>query len=155
MKRHSCVRFWVLCCAALCLLCLLLGVAQMLILPAHFGVTYENYTRIREGMTLEEVERVLGEPPGIFITKPWDNRDIMGMRATSFSFPPKVRAEDARSRWWLTDDAFIRVDLDENGRVDNCSFCLSSDGFKKSLDKSLPFAVRSRLWLNALRKRIT
>src|SRR5581483_7877942 len=45
-----------------------LSLAGLAVLPPRHGITPENFARLREGMTQQEVEALLGVPPGSYST---------------------------------------------------------------------------------------
>jgi hypothetical protein len=73
------------------------------------AITPENAARIQPGMTVEELEAILGCPPGNYATGPLEIDQ-------PFQEPKQV------PRWtriaWTSDVASINVWLDAKGRVD-------------------------------------
>jgi hypothetical protein len=62
---------------------------------------------IKEGMTLEEVEEILGGPPGNY-----------GSRPKEVDFPWSMkRPEDALVKEWYTDEFWVGVFFDKSNRV--------------------------------------
>jgi outer membrane protein assembly factor BamE (lipoprotein component of BamABCDE complex) len=81
-----------------------LGVGGWLLWP-RTAITRENAAKIREGMTLAEVEAILGGPPRDETTGP-------------IRFDEVTPVRDESRKWW-SDRVCIQVIFDENGRVMN------------------------------------
>jgi hypothetical protein len=96
-------------CAALLVAAVLLG-GVFALWPATSRVNRTNYDRIKPGMTLAEVEAVLG-PPGDYTTGP------VGMTAGPESAGgfDATRLGPEAIRWWYTDTAMVGVLVDEKG----------------------------------------
>src|SRR4051794_40059365 len=93
MKRRSVRRLaWVG--VALCLVALALGVTVRLLEPPP-GVTEANVRRIRLGMTLAEVEAVLGQPPDSC----------------------EAETEEVWSATWSGEEGDVDVTFDEKDRI--------------------------------------
>jgi hypothetical protein len=71
------------------------------------GVTLARFNRIEEGMTQNDVELLLGVPPGDF-SPGGVNWEILhnGLRGINHT-----------SRLWCDEECAIRIDFDEHGRV--------------------------------------
>jgi hypothetical protein len=72
--------------------------AAWLVLPGlrpRPSITQEDYDRIRVGMTLAEVEGVLGGPPGDYAGRPVF----------------VTRSEVESRRWWVGNEAVIMIEL--------------------------------------------
>jgi hypothetical protein len=81
--------------------------------------------RIHEGMTRLEVEAILGGPPGAYTA---DGQDwSMGMLHGG------VRHIGTKREVWVADDGGIRVDFDQQGRVDICQWCPRRQSFWQRL----------------------
>jgi hypothetical protein len=80
---------------------LLLAVGTFALWPRPDRITRENFDRIKAGMSLEEIEAILG-PPGDYTT-----------RATDFEDPEIVKLTSRKGRSigpsWDTDEASIGV----------------------------------------------
>jgi hypothetical protein len=89
-------------------------VASWLLWP-RTAITRENADRIQEGMTLANVEAILGGPPGVYTA---DGQDwSMEMLRNG-----KYRSNHTR-RIWVGDDGGIRIDFDEDGCVAASQWC--------------------------------
>jgi hypothetical protein len=78
------------------------------------GVTRANYERIQEGMTLPEVESILGGPPGNYSRLP-DNE--AGLWAIDFA-DPELGPQYFRGREaWVGGELAVAVWLNDQGRV--------------------------------------
>jgi hypothetical protein len=101
MKRRTVRRLaWVG--VALCAVALALGVTERLVWRP--GVTPANVRRVRVGMTLDEVEALMGCPAHLAF-----DLDREG-----------VPIGDRRYRWlrnWTAEDAGVNAEFDEAGRV--------------------------------------
>jgi hypothetical protein len=100
-----------------------LVIAVWLVWPGPSAITRENAARIKEGMTLAEVEAILGGPARDETTGPVERED-----------PPEFAPPDARGiRWritiadmrsslqrWESDQARVWVHFDAEGRVTDC-----------------------------------
>jgi hypothetical protein len=110
-------RRWLI---ALVLLALLGGagfwVALALREPAH-GVTPEVVARIQEGMTPEEVEEIIGMPPGGY------RPDVKHLWGRQKHEPPIFSQNTGKGIWahesmyWLLEGAWVDVKLDGSSRV--------------------------------------
>ena len=68
------------------------------------GICRYTANQVKEGMTLNDVEAIIGLPPGDYCTKPWR---LMNYYARKF---------------WCSDDGLILVTLDEDGLVTSTEF---------------------------------
>jgi hypothetical protein len=68
-------------------------------------ITFENSERIHDGMTLPELEAILGGPPGDYRTQDREPREFQytGIQGTL--------------RTWLADDGIVLIWFDAKGRV--------------------------------------
>jgi hypothetical protein len=105
-------RYWLL--AATGLLLVMTGYC---LIQLHVDqITPENYERIREGMTIEEVQAIIGAPPGNCSKRFWKQQ------------PPTVVGNiigDHRKGqpfFWMGDKGRIVVVLDQNGKVTQKEF---------------------------------
>jgi hypothetical protein len=104
---------------------LLLAVVAGALLAAHAfwsmrlkpGITWRAFQRVREGMTRQQVEAILGEPAEFDI----DN-------------PDGPEAPEAECQFWIGEHLLISVTFDEDERVVRKSFCTIRD-----TDPSGPF----------------
>src|SRR5262245_5735182 len=77
------------------------------------GPSYEDYRRVKHGMSRVEVEQVLGGPPGNYST---------GRTEFSYFFGgPNLDRIAAYSLWWTGDEVEVEVFFDAQDRV---VFCL-------------------------------
>jgi hypothetical protein len=60
---------------------------------SHKGITWENFERLRKGMTQAEAEEILGGPPGWYT----DRKVLVVEHGVLFR------------RWWIGDEAVIEV----------------------------------------------
>jgi hypothetical protein len=94
----------------LVVLLVLLGTMLLLIFPQESRVTKAAFDRIEEGMTLAEVEAVLGGPEGDYRTRP-----------TGLVLDPYgggLMMYQGTLREWWGDEAYILVGFDAGGRVE-------------------------------------
>jgi hypothetical protein len=108
--------------------------------PRPHRINEGGFDQITQGMTRQEVEEILGRPPGNYT----DRREAsFGGRRSAFTFP-----ED-----WLSDDGLILVTFDEEGRVVRKYFSPVDDfperpfknRVRRVLDRSLPSSWRAYL----------
>jgi hypothetical protein len=102
----------------------LLAVLAVLPVPVAFGVsvlwprperiTPENFDRIRKGMTLAEVEAILG-PPGDYRTAKTESDDSAPIEHWRVFAEPGTHT-NTWADWW-TDTRFASVSFDESGRT--------------------------------------
>jgi hypothetical protein len=103
---------------------LALGAGVWLLWP-RTAITRENAARIRPGMTLEEVETILGGPMRDDSTgkveQDWEwTPEIPGhLIIESWRPPPQEKGAVSMSDW-RSDQVLIFVDLDSNGRILEC-----------------------------------
>ena len=87
-----------------------LGVGTILLSAQRLrsGITRKNFDRIQEGMTEEEVEEILSDPPGIYTDRPI----IVPMSGTMFRL------------WWIGDEGVLTIELtlDQPRRVSHKEF---------------------------------
>lgn len=103
--------------------CNVLGVAAFALLVAVLlyrysgarGFTRQDFLAIREGMTLAEIEKVLGCPPGNYTT---------GRTVDDWSALPSGREDFGTLRWhfskvalWQSDTGRISIAFDANGKA--------------------------------------
>jgi hypothetical protein len=92
----------------------------LLLPPLKSPVTRAAFERIRPGMTLAEVEEVLGGPPGHYET---GEVDLDLSRGTGEFFNIHLSMEvllgkrQFRHEWWKGDEGLAWVCFDEQGRV--------------------------------------
>lgn len=100
-------------------LLVLVGAAAFALWPRPSRVTRENFSRISTGMTLPEIEAILGGPPGDYRTVPttaprgWHGREGIHV---SGEFCIAV------THVWHGDSGEIEVDFDPSGKVCTASF---------------------------------
>ncbi len=108
------------------------ALAAFVLWPRPTGVKWKQLDRIRRGMTLGEVEAIVG-PPGNYQTGP-STLDL------TFSDP----TTQAHRRWgnpaviWASDEAHALIEFDNSGRVSEWSFIAT--------EKTSPSAGRDTLW---------
>jgi hypothetical protein len=97
-----------------------LAVAAWLLWPST-AITRENAERIRPGMTLAEVEAILGGPPRDESTGPRIKEGDPPEAAESGIYLFQLAVGNARAihpcKLWQSDGVLIRVDLDADERV--------------------------------------
>jgi hypothetical protein len=81
---------------------------------ANPGVTQANYERIREGMTLPEVENLLGGPPGNYSRIP--DKEA-GLWTIDPSRPDLNRQFFIGREVWIGNELAVAVWFDDRGRV--------------------------------------
>jgi hypothetical protein len=111
------------------------------------AITEDNAVRIKPGMTLAEVEAILGGPARLESTGPlaaelpWEDGDDDashelreavapmwfrdgpgGPRRLAWTNIPGVRRPEPRARFWESNQEQIRVEFDEDGRVVRCEW---------------------------------
>ena len=77
--------------------------------PSGLSITQANYYRIRQGMRQEEVEAILGGPPGTYTVGSYDYQWIITTEPSDW---PSGRLEG----WYGTEGAVV-ICFDENGIV--------------------------------------
>jgi hypothetical protein len=85
---------------------ILFGAAYPLLLPRPSPVTMAAYNRIEKGMSLEEVEAVLGGPEGDYTTGPTEFSGVLG---GGFPCPRAL----LRERTWTGDELDVSVTFDD------------------------------------------
>jgi hypothetical protein len=90
---------------------LLFGAAFPLLFPRPSPVTKAAYDRIENGMTLAEVEAILGGPAGDHRTRPTE------MLPEDYVFRRLVEHAIGKSLWWEGDAVAVAVVLDDSGIV--------------------------------------
>jgi hypothetical protein len=85
---------------------LVVGIAAFLMWPQPSRATWENFDRIRKGMSRAEVEAILG-PEGDYRTGP--QQCLPSLKQTV--------GESATVSDWFADDAFFSIGFDESGGV--------------------------------------
>jgi hypothetical protein len=95
------------------------GAAGVVVLPPQdTRATYENFCRVKEGMTGAAVEAIVG-PPGDFTT------ELMGY--DGLSGDPTRRPARTNLEWiWATDSGVAFVDFDRDGLVFQTGFVSGS-----------------------------
>jgi hypothetical protein len=87
------------------------------------GINRENCKRIQVGMTLAQVEEIMGGPARSEVTA---YLDVVGDELTVYPGPGRVYVSangavnlilDDGDRMWASDDAFVWLVLDDDGRV--------------------------------------
>jgi hypothetical protein len=92
---------------AVVLICIGLALAFMLWpSPPQHQITFEAFGKIKNGMTLNEVEEIVGVPPGIY---------YQNQRRPARFEPKRKRAE------WQADRVVIWVDLQDGKVIDACA----------------------------------
>jgi hypothetical protein len=87
-----------------------LGVALWLLWPRSSAITPENYERIQGGMTFEQVQAILGGPPGNYGVH--DPRIVQSRDAIDVA-----RLADCRYLQWYDSAHMIGVQFDVDDRV--------------------------------------
>jgi hypothetical protein len=85
-----------------------LAVGTWLLRPQPSLITADNAARIREGMTLDEVEAILGGPA---------RHDATGRVSYCLEGIPGVRPISPAMREWTSDEVLVMVWIGEDGRV--------------------------------------
>jgi hypothetical protein len=119
-----------------------LGTIWLLQRQSQSAITCENAAKIKEGMTLAEVQLLLGGPARDETTGPVIREE-----------PPEFAPPDARGRRfritilelrphleWLSDQARVWVHIDADGRVTECTYFPTRRAEESLLD-------RFRRWL--------
>ena len=87
--------------------------------PRPSAITRENEARIRDGMTLDELQAILGGPPRDRSTGPTDY-DPNGVTHVP-GRPPPARVTTISE--WISDEVLIRVAFDADGRAEWITTC--------------------------------
>ncbi len=98
---------------------LMTGVLLSSPVPASRGWTPQDFLRIRPGMTLTEVEAILGAPPGTYqtvATRP--DPSASDFDGSIFGTPTGI----ANTAIWSSDTALIYLGLDPTDRVQTGAF---------------------------------
>jgi hypothetical protein len=121
---------------------LLLGVSSWLLWPRPTAITREHAAKIQKGMTLADVEELLGGParnesdmPDNFINDAFVTADTDEMKMARL----RPGARPFENKRWASPGFVVLVDFDDSGRVirhSNCAF---------EVDKSL--LDKLRRWL--------
>jgi hypothetical protein len=117
-----------------------LAVAAWLLWP-RTAIKRANAAKIKEGMTLAEVEAILGGPARDDYTGPTEParpRTLGDIAGPGGSNPPsKPRSVEAwhSLEWWTSDRAYILVALTEDGRVAWVAACGCIPSHESALDK--------------------
>jgi hypothetical protein len=94
-------------------------------------ISWEHYEQIKKGMSQDEVEAILGGPPGDF--------------STNLRFFIRLDGFDAKPSWerWTGDEACIEVHFGEDGKVEGKSF-------QQGMGPGQFQLVRLRYWLRSV-----
>jgi hypothetical protein len=113
-------RTWVCC---LLLAAVAIGTGVFFVRTRGIGPT--SFKKIRAGMTVEQVETVIGLPDGDYYTRPpdvdwrapyWGLRDRGGEPAEElWTHTTKLRGKNVTVRSWRNNYYFVHVAFDENG----------------------------------------
>ena len=106
-KQRGLARWWL---AALAFALALLGASLPLALPWRCPVTRAASERIKEGMTLAQVEEILGGPPGDYRTRPPAPRG--GILGVVVILGPLHRREE-----WHGDEGTVVVGFQDDDTV--------------------------------------
>jgi hypothetical protein len=108
-------------------------VLTLALLPPKPGVTKANFDRVANGMSVEEVESVFGDPGGHVVQ--FANPKKRGVRT------PKQTLifDDPRWRVWQGMDGFAVVEFNENGQVEIMSWDPIPISFWQKLQRWLPW----------------
>ena len=94
-------------------------------IPGH-RITEESCQMIEPGWTAEQVEALLGKPPGDYTSEPVECVGLIrGWPDVGKSFDELVAtrlSRDERCRLWCGDDGVIEVHFDADGRVEHNAF---------------------------------
>ena len=104
-------RFWLLGTAG-CACLVALGIVWLL--EFRSGITKSNYRRIREGMTLQEVQSLLGGPPGNYSRFP---EKEAGLWTIDPDRPDLNREFFIGREVWIGNELAVAVWFDEQERV--------------------------------------
>jgi hypothetical protein len=110
--------------------CVLAGCAAvslvLAVLLAYKYISFQaigpsNYGRIRLGMTVQDVEMLIGLPPGDHSTRPRMNsmfsRGNWGVEVFQEGDRDLAEADISRQRMWAGDSYWIVLVLDKDGRI--------------------------------------
>ena len=75
------------------------------LIPQRHRISAKSYDKIQIGMTIKEVETLLGVPPGDYSTRPFLRHHSEGRRGFNWEFQ------------WIGNDCRIGVRLDQHGKV--------------------------------------
>jgi hypothetical protein len=98
---------------------LVVAVVAAALLCQHTSITRENEARIREGMTMAELEAILGGPPRDEISGPTDYDPDAATVRVGRPTPTVV----TRIYEWRSDEVLIRVHFDAAGRAEWINTC--------------------------------
>jgi hypothetical protein len=87
--------------------------------PRPSAITRDNEARIHEGMTVDELEAILGGPPRDESTGPTDYDPDGLTHVLGRPAPPMV----TNISEWISDEVMIRVAFDAGGRAEWISTC--------------------------------
>jgi hypothetical protein len=79
------------------------------------SIDEEHFDRVKLGMRLDEVEAVLGGPPGRFVSRRWA---VVGAPRESGRVPEGRLHEE----WWYGEQGLIQVDFTRQGTVGRTVF---------------------------------
>jgi hypothetical protein len=118
---------------------LLVLVAGLLFVPFDAprisqAITEANCDRIKKGMTLRQVEAILGGPPGDYTAWPHPRDDVEHLGAPGGS-----------GEHWTGEKGTIDVSFDENGKVSGTYFDPGADRARRLRDEWQRFLWRLKL----------
>ncbi len=110
------------------------GILLSFPVPASQGWTQQDFLRIRSGMTLAEVQEILGAPPGDYRSMATKGDPAAAdFDGCIFGTPTGI----ASTAIWISDSALIYLGLDPAGKVQTGAF------FAQQPDSS---PLRNALW---------
>jgi hypothetical protein len=98
------------------------------------GFTHENFEKIQNGMTVEQVSTILADPPGIYATIPF--RPCIDLREWTRECRPPVQFDERPATTWLNDEVLIKVVFVDGG-VQNKGWYVSEYGWEQIRHPSL------------------
>lgn len=96
---------------ALICVALVLIVGSWILRPQRDQVNNDSISRIERGMTLHEVESILGAPPGDYTT-----REVLYVARPAPGYRPWLHKNTAKV--WASNDAKVAIHFDDSGRVE-------------------------------------
>ena len=106
--------------------------AGLIVLPNELagpGVTPRNFDRIETGMTLVEVEEILGGPPG-FIAPNGRSWIGLALMCVTMNYSREV---------WAGDDGAVTLEFNVHGRVEVKTWTESPDSLREKLRQWIPW----------------
>jgi hypothetical protein len=115
----------------------LTGLAVLRRLPPRPGITRANYERLREGMTVQQVEGILGGSPGNYSR--FSDKEA-GLWALDFEDPELSRQYFRGREVWVGDELAVAVWFNDGGLVRRkAAFDIVEPTFLERLRRLLPW----------------